>query len=220
MITIDDGEFTDDESWGLLPVILELNVILIVMTMGSRRILGPLAEKTLQHRKIETINLAPIDKWYHAGLACQTLDVTAIPPELERVIQSRSNGNPGWVESFLVSLTQAGGLVVRTVTKMDVIELGLVAPPLSMMQRSHEEEIDDSESCSLYSEAKDFGKDAENLHEGWKMYQYCYKVIISMIAQRVLIINIRTVQLELWKTCTRTKGLTKCQCVRSPQILT
>lgn len=181
MIAIDDGEFTDDESWGLLPTILDLDIMLIVMTMGSRRILSNVAVETIKHKRIRTINLHPIDKWYHAGLACQVLDVTAIPPELERVIQSRSNGNPGWVESFLVSLIQAGGLVVRSLDRSNVVELGLVAPPISMMQRVVDDEAtDDMDSASLYSEARrwtnvateDFKKD------GWEMYQYCHKVLL------------------------------------------
>lgn len=178
-MAIDDGEFTDDESWALLPIILDLDIILIVMTMGSRRILNSVAEETIKHKRIRNIQLHSIDKWYHAGLACQILDVTAIPPELERVIQSRSNGNPGWVESFLVSLIQAGGLVVRSVDRSDVGELGLVAPPLSMMQRLNDDEMQESETGSLYSEAKQWYKVMENWEtDGWEMYQYCYKVIV------------------------------------------
>lgn len=187
-MAIDDGEFTDDESWSLLPVILDLDIMLIVMTMGSRRILSSVAEVTIRHKRIRNIQLHSIDKWYHAGLACQILDVTAIPPELERVIQSRSNGNPGWVESFLVSLTQAGGLVVRSVDKSDVTELGLVAPPLSMMQRLTEDDLQDSETGSLYSEAKRWYNSAENYNiDGWEMYQYSYKV--SLKQKRTLLLQ-------------------------------
>lgn len=173
VIAIDDSEFIDDESWALLPAMLDLDIMLIVMTMGAGRILSAVAEETLKHKRIREISLDPIDKWYHAGLACQTLDVTAIPPELEKVIQSRSNGNPGWVENFLVSLIQAGGLIIRSVDRSDIIELGLVAPPLSMMQRLPEKRVNESDSFS--SEGNQ--STTPNLTiDGWEMYQYSYKV--------------------------------------------
>lgn len=178
MIAIDDGEFIDEESWGLLPIILDLDIILIVMAMGSRRILSSVAEETIQHKRIRTITLYPIDKWYHAGLACQVLDVTAIPPELERIIQLRSNGNPGWVESFLVSLIQAGGLAVTSLDRREVTELGLVAPPLSMILRvSGDTDLEDSESGSLFSDSSRWSKFGEDIQtDGWEMYKYSFRV--------------------------------------------
>lgn len=89
MIAIDDAEFIDDESWGLLPTLIDLDIMMIVMTMGSRRILSTVAKETINHKRIRSIQLHSIDKWYHAGLACQILDVTAIPPELEKSTGSR-----------------------------------------------------------------------------------------------------------------------------------
>lgn len=171
MIAIDDAEFIDEESWGLLPTILDLDVILIVMTMGSRRILSVVAEKTIKHKRVRTLNLRPIDKWYHAALACQVLDVTAVPPELEKVIQSRSNGNPGWVESFLVSLIQAGGVSVKSLDRNEVTELGLVAPPLRMLLR-----VVEDEDVSLGSEERRDSEVDESTTNGWEMYQYSFKV--------------------------------------------
>lgn len=171
--------------------------MLIVMTMGSRRILSAIADEALKHKRIRSISLDPIDKWYHAGLACQTLDVAAIPPELEKVIQSRSNGNPGWVENFLVSLIQAGGLVVRSVDKKDIIELGLVMPPLSMMQRLPEHEIDQTDSVLMSSETKQTTK--PNI-DGWEMFQYSFKVPGThkiYIAIFKIFISNRIVQLKL-----------------------
>lgn len=190
MIAIDDAEFIDEESWGLLPAILDLDVILIVMTMGSRRILSIVAEKTIKHKRVRTLNLRPIDKWYHAALACQVLDVTAVPPELEKVIQSRSNGNPGWVESFLVSLIQAGGVSVKSLDRNEVTELGLVAPPLRMLLRVVEEE--DTSLCSEERRSSDIEESKTN---GWEMYQYSFKVIASICVSGINCIVNRTAPL-------------------------
>jgi hypothetical protein len=51
-------------------------------------------------------------------------------------IQTRSNGNPGWIESFLISLLQDGGLYIIEANLTQINDLGLVCPPLYMMARS------------------------------------------------------------------------------------
>lgn len=47
----------------------------------------------------------------------------------------KSNGNPGWIENYLLSLTQGGGLQIKNVFKGDVNELGMVVPPVEMLER-------------------------------------------------------------------------------------
>lgn len=84
VLAIDDGEFIDDESWPLVQVILEMDMVYIVMMFGSRRILNPIMEAVLQNSRIRRIDLISLSKWYHAGIACQFLDVRAIPAELEK----------------------------------------------------------------------------------------------------------------------------------------
>ena len=51
------------------------------------------------------------------------------------VIQIRSNGNPGWIESFLISLFQDEGVYILKASMRDINDLGLVAPPLYLMAR-------------------------------------------------------------------------------------
>lgn len=67
-----------------------MDVTLIVMTMGTHNVIGSNATGILNHRRVRIVELSPIDKWYHAGLACQILDVHAIPPELEKLVLSCS----------------------------------------------------------------------------------------------------------------------------------
>lgn len=43
-------------------------------------------------------------------------------------------GNPGWIESYLVSLIQVGGIEVKQVAKKKMKEIGLVAPPSIMIE--------------------------------------------------------------------------------------
>lgn len=55
-------------------------------------------------------------------------------------IQIKSNGNPGWIESFLISLLQDDALRILQLSLREVNETGLVCPPLYMMKRLDKEE--------------------------------------------------------------------------------
>ncbi|CAG9821448.1 unnamed protein product, partial [Phaedon cochleariae] len=141
VIVIDDSENVDDESWLLIDILLDLNLVFIVVTMGSEKSLSTLALEILKKDRIKCVELKKIDKWYHVGLACQMLDVDGIPPELEKTIQTKSGGNPGWVESFLVSLMQSGGLYIHEMTRKTAYETGIVIAPLYMTMRLSKEEM-------------------------------------------------------------------------------
>jgi len=56
---------------------------------------------------------------------------------LFRLIQEKSFGNPGWIESYLLSLTQSGSLVIMHISKMIAEEMGYVLPPIYMLKRSY-----------------------------------------------------------------------------------
>ncbi|XP_060536145.1 adenylate cyclase type 10-like [Cylas formicarius] len=165
LIVIDNAENIDSDSWSLLRIMINTKLVFIVAAMGKRSHLGQVAKDTMNMSRIKIIKLKPIDKWFHVGLACQMLDVEAIPPELEKVIQSRSNGNPGWIESFLITLLQSAGLFIRTITRKMAYESGLVLAPLYMMIRLSDEEKD--LWIEIMEEAgTERGTDAAR----WKMY--------------------------------------------------
>ncbi|XP_050306071.1 adenylate cyclase type 10-like isoform X2 [Anthonomus grandis grandis] len=166
VIAIDNSEFIDDESWVLISILTKQSLVFIVATMGLRSILSSVAVEVLTLPKIKIIQMKCIDKWYHVGLACQMLDVDAIPPELEKVIQSRSNGNPGWVESFLISVMQSGGLFIKTITRKLAYESGLVVPPLYMMVRLTQEEKDQWIQTMEEGEIQP----SDTTYSKWKMY--------------------------------------------------
>lgn len=67
-------------------MMLDIDMVCMVVTMGSRRILSATTKEAIKHKRIRSIVLQSIDKWYHAGLACQILDVCGIPAELEKYI--------------------------------------------------------------------------------------------------------------------------------------
>ncbi|KAL1513756.1 hypothetical protein ABEB36_003124 [Hypothenemus hampei] len=164
IIAIDNSEFVDVESWVLISILVKMNLVFIVATMGLRSMISPVAIKVLKMPNIKVIQMKCIDKWYHVGLACQMLDVDAIPAELEKVIQARSNGNPGWVESFLISLLQSSGLFIRDITRKQAFESGLVMAPLYMMIRLSDEEK------NLWVEIVEEGPQNTDTCSKWRMY--------------------------------------------------
>ncbi|CAH1106140.1 unnamed protein product [Psylliodes chrysocephalus] len=140
LLVIDDSQYIDDESWLLLNLLVNLNLVFIVATMGTETI-STIVMEILKNAKIKIVDLKEINKWFHVGLACQMLNVDGIPPELEKTIQLKSSGNPGWVESFLVSLMQSGGLKMREMSRENAYDNGIVVPPLYMIMRLSEDEI-------------------------------------------------------------------------------
>lgn len=52
-----------------------------------------------------------------------------------RLIQEKSFGNPGWIESYLISLTQSGSLLIVYKRKTIAEEMGYVLPPTVMLKR-------------------------------------------------------------------------------------
>lgn len=84
MIAIDDVSFIDDESWPLIVELLHVKSIMLVMTLSKQNQMSATGYEATTHVKIQTTKLPIIDNWYVCGLACQILEVFAIPAELEK----------------------------------------------------------------------------------------------------------------------------------------
>ncbi|KAK9746114.1 Adenylate and Guanylate cyclase catalytic domain [Popillia japonica] len=171
VMALENANNIDEESWPLFKEILDVDMCFILMTINTSFInkLSEDAKKVIHHHNARNIQLSPIDKWYHAGLACQILEVRAIPADLEKVIQIRSNGNPGWIESFLISLVQGGGLNIHKVLKETLNDSGLVVPFDEMLVRLSPTELRD---YLLRDSAQNDGR-------GWKMYEFSYKPLTT-----------------------------------------
>ncbi|XP_044582606.1 adenylate cyclase type 10-like [Cotesia glomerata] len=166
VILIDDAEFIDKESLTLIPTIINQERIFFVFSLiDDEKKLYEVLEK-----KARIVNLEGLDKWYHAGLVCQFLRVVAIPPELEKVIQERSMGNSGWIESYLISLMQVGGIEIKRVSREMLKKMGLVTPPMKMIKTQ-------LPSGSRIEEKGEIS----TRDDGWRMYENSYEETISVI---------------------------------------
>ncbi|KAJ8980948.1 hypothetical protein NQ317_001211 [Molorchus minor] len=72
-------------------------------------------------------------------MSAEELIVSDNWPE-EVTIQVRSNGNPGWIESFLVTLLQSGGLYIEDIKRINAYKNGVILPPLYMLVRQKQKE--------------------------------------------------------------------------------
>ncbi|CAH2042556.1 unnamed protein product, partial [Iphiclides podalirius] len=136
LIAIMEAQNADDESWRVILLLLDTKKIFFLMTIKNTENLSAMANSCLESNMIVKLELCGIDRWYHAALVCQMLDVQAIPADLEKLIESASDGMPGWIQNFVISLVQRGGLTIVSVTRSEAQECGAVIPSLPLLQRS------------------------------------------------------------------------------------
>ncbi|XP_071646995.1 adenylate cyclase type 10 [Temnothorax longispinosus] len=163
VVIIDNAQYSDNDSMKLFRTMTRQSTVFFILSIG-RELNGEYEIHPTVLERARIIELGRIDKWYHAALACQILDACGIPPELERLIQERSFGNPGWIESYLLSLTQSGSLVIVHISKMIAEEMGYVLPPIYMLKRFASEDMFLND-----------GNNEEERSDKWKMYRTSYR---------------------------------------------
>ncbi|CAH0695976.1 unnamed protein product [Spodoptera exigua] len=156
VVAVEEAQYIDDESWHLIMMLLETKILFFVFSIVDIDAMSVYAKSCFHNNMIKKVPLAGIDRTYHAALACQLLDVQAIPADLEKVIESASGGSPGWIQNFLIALVQRGALIIVTMTRQEVQKKpGLVLPASSLLQKVvdvEEEELTRRHSFqSIYS---------------------------------------------------------------------
>ncbi|CAH0401382.1 unnamed protein product [Chilo suppressalis] len=155
------AHYVDDFTWRMLIIMLETKTIFLIMTIDEEHQLSETACKSLENNMIVKILLKGIDRWYHGALACQLLDVQAIPSDLQKIIESASGGMPGWIQNFVISLVQRGVLTVVTVLRSEAKESGAVMPSPALLQRAAYDSISEKHnligaSCHIYEKPADY----------------------------------------------------------------
>nr|XP_049701323.1 adenylate cyclase type 10 [Helicoverpa armigera] len=139
IVAIEECQFMDEESWRLLLVLMDTKFILFILSITDPRNMSANAKNCLANNMIQKVKLASIDRTYHAALACQLLDVQAIPADLEKVIESASGGLPGWIQNFLIALVQRGALTIVTLSRHEAQKKpGTVMPAISLLHKAIE----------------------------------------------------------------------------------
>lgn len=137
VLIIDNAEYMDKISWLLLYDITMIPQLITVLGIGTKAELFPFAKDFITMNRVIRVILSRIDEEYFIGLACQMLSVDAIPYEVLLKIHKNSEGNPGWIEGFLLICIQTGYLYYRD-DKTDILLIEkLVKAPRYMLERGH-----------------------------------------------------------------------------------
>lgn len=141
IVAVDKSKFIDQLSWKIYPAMIACRYIFFIQTLDAFHVPSHQFKRVMAHKNVHVLQITNIPKLYHAGLACQILNVSAISADLENLIQSKSNGNCGWMETVLISLLQSHNIFIRNADFSTVHEYGLVAPPLYMLRRMSQDHI-------------------------------------------------------------------------------
>nr|KAF7425239.1 hypothetical protein H0235_007677 [Vespula pensylvanica] len=166
VIIIDDIEYADEESLNFFDIFIQTDIFLFIISVG-RKVGAEYRLANILLKKARVVELEGIDKWYHIGIVCQILNIHGISSELEkqnylfRLIQEQSLGNPGWIESYLVSLVQSDKIEILTITRKEAESVGYVLAELKMLRRF----VTDTTILK-----KDFSRE-----DRWEMYRTSYK---------------------------------------------
>jgi len=117
----------DPQSWDYLFYLAHsphvVVTVAILRTASGAPKLDPSVMNIIYRQKnVKILKLGKMDLGYAVPLACQMMEVFAIPQELEKILLQKSNGNPAWIDQGkdFVSIQ-----VKLTYTKLQGLGLGV-----------------------------------------------------------------------------------------------
>ncbi|CAK1545542.1 unnamed protein product [Leptosia nina] len=117
IVFIDDLQNLDSSSWDYLSIMFSaLNIFTVLtVTRGKFHTVNNWLYHVFISSNIRKIVLGPLSSSWIAPLACQILDVDAVPNDLCNALRIKCNGMPGLIESFIVNLFSSGSLELKNV---------------------------------------------------------------------------------------------------------
>lgn len=118
VILLDDLQSLDQSSWDYIRLILNSPKIFTVFTLtrGKFTSIHTWLYSVLISSNIRKIMLGPLTSKWTAPLACQILDVSAVPIDLCNALRTKCKGMPGLVESFIVHLFSSGAIELKKIS--------------------------------------------------------------------------------------------------------
>ncbi|XP_037867949.1 adenylate cyclase type 10 isoform X1 [Bombyx mori] len=123
VVFLDDLQNLDSFSWEFVKLMFTTMKIFTVfsVTRGKFSAIQNWLYDVFTHNSIRKIVLGPLSSNWIAPLACQILDIDAVPNDLCNALRIKCQGMPGFVESFIIHLFSIGALEVKKI-KDDEIE--------------------------------------------------------------------------------------------------
>lgn len=113
LFVVDDAHLMDIRSWEYLVYISKSPNLFALCSLrrsnaGSPKLSDSVTKQIYHNKSIKIIRLTGLDSKLLLPLACQIMQVKAIPADLEKLITSKSNGVPAWVTQVLNELLRTG----------------------------------------------------------------------------------------------------------------
>lgn len=125
VIFLDDLQNLDSSSWEFICIMFSCLKIFIVLTVtrGKFSSVQSWLYDIFINNSIRKILLGPLSSGWIAPLACQILDVKAVPYDLCNAIRLKCNGMPGLIENFIIHLFSNGALELKKITMNEIENL-------------------------------------------------------------------------------------------------
>lgn len=122
VIMLDDLQNLDASSWEFISRMFVSDRIFTVLTVtrGKFSSVHKWLYSVFINSSIRKIVLGPLDPEYIPPLACQILDVDAVPVDLCEALTLKCKGMPGLVESLIVHLFSTGAIEIRKITEEEI----------------------------------------------------------------------------------------------------
>ncbi|CAK1593969.1 unnamed protein product [Parnassius mnemosyne] len=123
VIFLDDLQNLDIPSWEFLSIMLNAPKIYTVFTITRGKInsVHSWLYSVFINNSIRKIVLGALTSKWIPPLACQILDVEAVPYDLCETLKTKCKGLPGVVESFIVHLFSNGALEIKKIPRCELI---------------------------------------------------------------------------------------------------
>ncbi|XP_014251393.1 adenylate cyclase type 10-like [Cimex lectularius] len=114
VIIVDDAHGLDKDSWVTFIDVINNPKYVIVMSIPSAwDHKNKSVQTALLNEKVIMFYLDNLNISHIPALVCQMMNVEAVPRKLIKVLIKLSKGNPGWVQTFLLSYIEVGIIVIR-----------------------------------------------------------------------------------------------------------
>ncbi|CAG9793301.1 unnamed protein product [Diatraea saccharalis] len=122
VIFLDDLQNLDASSWEFICTMFNGLKIFIVMSVvrGKFDSIRGWLYNVFINNNIRKILLGPLSSGFIAPLACQILDVDAVPSDLCNALRMKCNGMPGMIENFIIHLFSSGALEIQKINADDL----------------------------------------------------------------------------------------------------
>ncbi|KAJ2954748.1 hypothetical protein O0L34_g3051 [Tuta absoluta] len=122
VILLDDLQNLDAGTWEYISLMLSVQKIFTVLTVtrGKFSTVHQWLYNVFLNHSIRKIVLGPLSFDWIPALACQILDVDAVPNDLCNALKTHCKGMPGLVESLIVHLFSSGAIELQKVSDEDL----------------------------------------------------------------------------------------------------